>query len=833
MRVHLMLLALHASLCFVAVQCSPPTRTFDTCTQLNNYYINKLLPHVGPYMIELWSAFHKSRLVVPPTDADLGRPGGPAGLILTAPTAPPHFVEVGNVTGGGVYDHGNKNNRDDQQNVEEEIEFQGTEEQEKSAEDIIKTDGSTVYTISGSKLSVVKVSGNGAGGTVTGSLRLPTRPDGIMIEGNFVMVIGRDDSYKRPGHVRFDPNPSTGEVSTVLYQIYVGGDRPRLVSTLHLEGAYARVLQTNGIARIVIKFNPLNALWMYDAGDSSSPIPGPTRKQWSRQWNRDIIVSSRPGNWLPTYRLRKGAQQQTGVYAACNTIFFAPRSFSGFSQLYVVTVPLAGVMSPSAVASIMSDADALYVTNTVMYVTTAPLGLTQFTSDEEPRFGRAYRTTLHRFTFSKTSATYKASGSIVGSVINRFALHEYREHLFVVSTAGAEWWNKRLERESRITALKIEGTRTLRPIFSVGNLGLGEHIITVRFRGAIAYVSTYSYTDPRYTVDLSRPWAMVVRGDLKIQGFTSYLHFISSSRILTVGENIIPGVLNSGMKVSLFDVSNETAPAELTSWSLPIFLPVAEWDNHAFIYYGRRRIAVIPIIINNIDYEPWFTGALVLHVSDEKIVEVGRVQHAVPALDYNKRILRNVVIGDFLWSLSSNLLQVNKIGQFAARKRSDALDVSDNIVVRLPSLVGKRIAASYSWKNQFSELYTGTQFLDEKVGRECQTDDSNGKYIRFSGQKSEEDNREEATILIGMALRDGKFKKKAEILFNADWFDWPFQGDATLTIQLEHVSSGEVVPGSRLSIFINPGTNQACSETVVGRLSVVLNNDDVVLTLVN
>lgn len=280
MRFYHLLLILRAALYFAFAQRPPLIRSFATCPDVNSYYIRKVLPRVSPNGTEVESALHQRRPAVTATAANRGRPGGPSGLILRAPPSPRRFIEFGNTTGGGIYDRAaiEDGNHDEETNRshstaakgsgEEDckfadgMDFAGTQEPLKGTDELIRTDGSSVYTIAGHKFTVIKVRGVGAGGKRTGSLRLPTYPDGMLLARNFVVAFGRDNTYKRPVHARSDPDPSTGEHATVMYQIYVGDNKPRLVSTLHLEGTYVRALETDGITRIVVKFNPLKSLWL-------------------------------------------------------------------------------------------------------------------------------------------------------------------------------------------------------------------------------------------------------------------------------------------------------------------------------------------------------------------------------------------------------------------------------------------------------------------------------------------------------------------------------------------------------------------------------------------
>lgn len=804
-------LALSLSVC----QAQKLIRSFGTCPEINNYYINTVLPLVGPS--GLTSSNAKTETREPTKPYTPGAPGGPAGLLINQPYTDPKFIEAGNITVGDEFLLDDDDDDDAKQAGKD---FSVTNVQVKGVDeaDIIKTDGNFVYTIAGRKFSVVKVLNAGGDGIVQGSFRLPTYPDDMLLEKDFVVVIGRDDTYKRPVHRRYKNDPSTGEDSTVLYQISVRNGVPKLVSTLHLEGRYVKARETNGVARIVIKYNPLSSIWLYTPSGNFTEAK-------TTMWNREIIQYSRAGNWLPTYTLKKGKQRQVGVYAACGDMYYSPDVFAGFSLLFVVTLPLNKLMSPSSSASIISDADALYVTRQSMYVTTGEFSFGNV-SDSAARWGAEYKTRIHRFSLSDAGAKYAASGQITGSVLNRFSMHEFRGHFFIASTIGASWWSGRSLSESKVISFKIDDSkRLLQKVGMVGNLGLGERIFAVRFRRAIAYVVTFRETDPLYIIDLTRPWDLRIRGELKIPGFSTYLHYVEPGRVLGVGKDVSDSGTIQGNKVSLFDVSNQTDPRELAVWSLKGSYSNAEWDNRAFLYWRKLRLAVMPIVVTEDGTE--FSGAIVLRITDKSIIEVGRIQHFLAGSSYHPRILRNIVIGRFLWSMSSQLLQINELVNI--RKRRAVVEIGDNVVKRVPSIDGVELFASYTWPAEARDLDTGTQFLEEKVGYSCASGNG-GKYMTFSGDNTGEEGNEDVTVLIGKALKEKKFKGSTVVLFNAGWHGAEFKGESTLTLRLVKSSTGKAISGTELSLPINPGAQSGCSNTLVATLTVEITSD-VKLTL--
>lgn len=144
---------------------------------------------------------------------------------------------------------------------------------------------------------------------------------------------------------------------------------------------------------------------------------------------------------------------------------------------------------------------------------------------------------------------------IPGSVLNQYSLSEHVGRLRVASTED-------LTRESESFVTVLSGDRLAR-VGGVGGLGRGERIYAVRFAGEKGYVVTFRQTDPLYTLDLSNPADPRVRGELKIPGYSAYLHPVAEDRLLGVGQDTTEEGRTKGAQVSLFDVSDLATPRRL------------------------------------------------------------------------------------------------------------------------------------------------------------------------------------------------------------------------------------------------------------------------------
>ena len=149
----------------------------------------------------------------------------------------------------------------------------------------------------------------------------------------------------------------------------------------------------------------------------------------------------------------------------------------------------------------------------------------------------------------------------------------------------------------------------------------------MRFLGEKGYVVTFRQIDPLYTLDLSDPQKPRVRGELKILGFSSYLHPIGDDLLLGLGQDANEQGQTQGTQLSLFDVSDLSAPKRLHQHALgESTSSAAEYDHHAFLYWPPTKLAVVPVSA----YKPEdaFNGAFGFRVERDKgISQVGSAEH--------------------------------------------------------------------------------------------------------------------------------------------------------------------------------------------------------------
>lgn len=515
--------------------------------------------------------------------------------------------------------------------------------------DLVKTDGQRIVTISQGVLRVVDATTN----RFTGRLDLNDGPDlrpwgqqDLLLFGDHAVVLtnaalmvfpaarlGREDIAA--------PSPeSSPPAATRLHLVDLSGP-PRVLSTYEIHGRTLDARQTGSTVRVVVQSHPQLTF---------PELPASADEAARKAAYRATVIAAGIDAWLPAYEWTAGAERGSGR-VGCDRLS-RPQTGTGSTVLTVLSFDLnADRLTDGDPVSVAAAADTVYSTGDSLYLA----GQRYLTASSTPgrwpgQIGTSV-TDIYQFdTAAAGRPRYVAAGTVPGRLINQYALSQWQGHLRVATTTvqltttgqdaitdqNAIMSQDERSSESGVHVLRRQGgvlTRT----GAVTGLGPGEQIYSVRYLGDTAYVVTFQQTDPLYALDLSDHAAPRVTGELKITGYSAYLHPVSDGRLLGIGQEADLDGRTQGVQVSLFDVRDPAQPLRLDRWHRPYTWSAAEHDPHAFRYDPSTGLLAVPVN----------AGLRLLRVAGDTLTDQGEVTH--PA---GGHITRSLLVDGTLWTVS-------------------------------------------------------------------------------------------------------------------------------------------------------------------------------------
>ena len=331
-------------------------------------------------------------------------------------------------------------------------------------------------------------------------------------------------------------------------------------------------------------------------------------------------------------------------------------------MLNVLTIDLDNSLNIDDAVGVLASGEIVYSSTDAMYIASS-VWQNWDALDESDTAGIVdeHTTDIHMFDISDPTHTdYVATGRVSGFMLSQWSMSEYAGKLRVATTSSPDWWwGADRASESFVTVLEEQGGELVQ-VGKVGGLGRGERIYSVRFIDDIGYVVTFRQTDPLYTIDLSDPTAPRVVGELKILGYSAYLHPVGDGLLLGIGQDATEEGRTLGTQVSLFDVSDLANPMRIHNYTLDDGYSSVEYDHRAFLHWPQTGLTVIPVQVYSWDedsgQESGFSGAIAIEATRDGIKEIGRINHGPEkeAEEYwwSQPIERSLVIGDSLYTYS-------------------------------------------------------------------------------------------------------------------------------------------------------------------------------------
>lgn len=514
--------------------------------------------------------------------------------------------------------------------------------------DIVKTDGTHIYYLANEKLTIINTE-NASQMKEMSTIEFDETftPEELFFNNDKIIVIGTRFEYdEREKKIGIDDDylyPNYMDKTYTSAKIYNVKDKtnPTLERTVEVEGSYltARMIDSN----VYIASNK----YMYYAYICN------TYK--STELNED--------DFKPHYLDTATSNETKSINFDC--IYYIPE-FEDTNYLNIVAFNITNNQEAN-VESYLGAGEEIYASKENLYVTKTKY-------DYERKNKTSITTEIYKFNLNNANCTFAKAGDVPGSVLNQFSMDECNGY-FRIATTDSTSWNS----ESNTNNLYVLN-ENLETIGKIEGLAKGERIYSVRFMGNRAYMVTFVETDPLFVIDLSNPTTPTVLGELKIPGYSKYLHPYDETHLIGIGEDTEvvnygygDRVVTNGMKMAMFDVTDPNNPQELYNVKIGEKGTYSEllYNHKALLFSKEKNIIAFPISITENDYKVTFQGAIVYGVSLEKGFEL-KTKISNSATDYDRyysrnRVERIIYIKDTLFTLSNGLIKAVDLNTFETK----------------------------------------------------------------------------------------------------------------------------------------------------------------------
>ena len=309
---------------------------------------------------------------------------------------------------------------------------------------------------------------------------------------------------------------------------------------------------------------------------------------------------------------------------------------------------------------LMGGASTMYVSINNIYIT-----YPSWTEDGQ-------YTSIYRISVDKDDFNFEAKGSVPGYILNQYSMDEYNQNFRIATTSQKE------ESSNNVYVLDMN----LETVGNLEKLAITERIYSVRFMGNKAYLVTFRQIDPFFVLDLSNPEEPKVAGELKIPGYSSYLHLYDENHVIGLGME------DNTVKLSLFNVTDVNDPTEIAKFHIRGDYTNSEalYDPKAFLFDHEKQLLVIPVSITQYgEVGPtdektnstitgiapneggFWQGAYVFKITISGFELQGGVTHQENKNqehyygDYNQNVNRALYIRNILYTISNTKVKLNEL----------------------------------------------------------------------------------------------------------------------------------------------------------------------------
>lgn len=504
--------------------------------------------------------------------------------------------------------------------------------------DQVKTDGTHIYKISEGKVEIIKaVPADKMSIDSVLSFNQAFSPNQLFLEGDQLVVMGHSfkEMSKKQGKAAEDLMiaPAFQSTKAIVYDI-TNKQKPKQIREIEIEGSLLAARLMDGKVYLVTSHFP---------------------DYW-------ILERNKRADLRPRYAdSAKSEELQVMDY---NEIQYFPDSKNAH-YTSIAVMELKDPASPLALTTYLGSGNELYMSMNNLYLAVP----TYETGAITEGVGFSPDTSIYKFNINSREVEFQNSAKIKGAILNQFSMDEYKGNFRVVTTKG-QAWDDRNPSSNNLYILD----ENLKQIGKLENLAKGERIYSARFMNDRIYMVTFKETDPLFVIDGSNPEKPAVLGELKIPGFSNYLHPLDENHLIGFGHDTKvmagkgagsqPIIAVNGVKLSLFDVSDMKNPIEKDTEIIGgrgTYSPLNH-DHKALLVHKMKNLFAFPITVyqnaegSQFESKFEFQGAYVYKITAQDGIQLqNKITHQADNAIYEEwenTIERIIYIGDYLYSIS-------------------------------------------------------------------------------------------------------------------------------------------------------------------------------------
>ncbi|MBP2239727.1 putative secreted protein with C-terminal beta-propeller domain [Cytobacillus eiseniae] len=505
--------------------------------------------------------------------------------------------------------------------------------------DIVKTDGTHIFQLKDNTLQIIKATpANKMAVEKIITYDHSFYPSQLFLQNDQLIVMGT--SYKghqndiKPAEMKIAPVHET--TKAIVYNL-ADKKNPTVIKEIEIEGTLVTSRLMSGKVYIIANQYP---------------------DYWLLRENPEIDIRPRYSDTSDDSKMKAVKYDEIQ--------YFPDSKETNFTNIAVIDLEKPN--KKIALTSYLGSGNQLYMSKENLYL--AVTNYLPIAADGNYSFNPD--TTVYKFSVDGMNVEFHSSSEITGTILNQFSMDEYDGYFRIATTKGQVWDD---ERPSANNLYILD--ENLKQVGQLEDLARGERIYSARFMNERIFIVTFKETDPLFVIDGSNPKQPKVLGELKIPGFSNYLHPYDENHLIGFGHDtkVLPGkgansqpiILTNGVKLSLFDITDLSNPKEKFTEIIGGrgTYSALNYDHKALLFDKKKNLFAFPITVYENEHSTneleWnsnfeFQGAYVYNIDlDNGFSLKARMSHQDADAIYEEwvnNIQRVMYIGDNLYALS-------------------------------------------------------------------------------------------------------------------------------------------------------------------------------------